>query len=105
MQRVAFLARRAGRRLSGSAVGSRPGHSSGPLCGTVIAAHDNQASSCGCASCGVASGSRSYGTAANRGVMFMGPNHVEVRAHKRRCQFVFTFQSDSSRTSMALSAL
>lgn len=73
MQRgVAFLARRAGRRLSNQ-VSTTPG---GLLCAPAIGgAHPNN-----CSCCAATAGGRGYGTATNRGVIFMGPNDVQVRA-------------------------
>ena len=78
MQRVASLASRAGRRLSKAAPhGSANANANAPIvCGVVAAPH---APRCNCNACSVASGSRNYSTGTNRGVMFMGPNDVQVR--------------------------
>ena len=73
------MARR-GRR-AGIAPGARQGMGASSTCGVIPAAHGD---ACGCATCGVAKGSRNYGTAANRGVMFMGPNDVQVRQRSVR---------------------
>jgi len=78
MQRgVTLLARRAGHRVGNSC--SIPAGSGPVICGAVGVAHPPTCACTGCAPASVARG-RSYGTGAtNRGVMFMGPNHVEVK--------------------------